>query len=282
MELWSKKLISTGRGTFEVFDKGSGTPLCVTHYYSEFNETGDYFADTFTGRHQVFLVNLREAGNSVKAEHPYQLSLLETVFDLEAIREAMKVESWSYAGHSIGGVLGVIYGIYFPERLTANVIVGAAARDYTTLSPQCIYNQQHPDYELMQGLMIALKSPELSPQERRNNSIERTKLSLKHPEMYKQLFNKSIHKKMSAARLNFFNRELQIFDVTRKLHLSSAKTLILCGEHDVQCPLEYSIEMSELIPNSELVVFRESNHYPFLEEKERFKQEVSKFFEKVD
>ncbi len=61
---WETKMISTERGNFEVFSKGQGPALCVAHLYSEFNETGDRFADTFTETNQVFLVNLREAGMS--------------------------------------------------------------------------------------------------------------------------------------------------------------------------------------------------------------------------
>jgi proline iminopeptidase len=92
MSNWNQMLIDTPRGTFEVFCKGEGEPICVTHHYSEFNETGDYFAESFTRTHQVYLVNLREAGNSAKAEEPYHLSMLETIFDLEGIREALGFE----------------------------------------------------------------------------------------------------------------------------------------------------------------------------------------------
>lgn len=66
----------------------------------QFNETGDYFAETFTKTHKVYLVNLREAGNSAKAVEPYQLSMLETIFDLEAVREELGFEKWGFAGHS--------------------------------------------------------------------------------------------------------------------------------------------------------------------------------------
>ncbi|MFZ3579448.1 alpha/beta fold hydrolase [Virgibacillus sp. DJP39] len=86
---------------------------------------------------------------------------------------------------------------------------------------------------------------------------------------------------MSAIRMNFFNRELPLFDVTKKLKLLTVPTLIGCGEHDVQCPLNYSVEMHELISDSNLIVFHKSNHYPFLEEKDLFKLKIDKFFKEV-
>jgi proline iminopeptidase len=92
MESWERRILETSRGKFEVFIKGTGVPLCVTHHYSEFNETGDYFAEVFTSSHTVILVNLREAGASERATASYQLSMLETIFDLEAIRERLGFE----------------------------------------------------------------------------------------------------------------------------------------------------------------------------------------------
>lgn len=238
---WTRRMIHTLRGEFEVFSKGDGEPLCVTHLYSEFNETGDHFADVFTTTHQVFLVNLRETGNSPKAEEPYQLSMLESVLDLEAIRETLGFRQWGFAGHSTGGMLGIIYGIFFSDHLTFEVIVGAAAREYMTFSPACIYHSSHPRFNRMQELNELLKRTDLLPEQKKQLKVERTKLSLVEPEKYFELFSSTINKGFSALRIDYFSRELQIFDVTKKLPLISAPVWIACGRHDVQCPVEYSI-----------------------------------------
>lgn len=275
--MWKQQLIDTERGRFEVFRKGQGSPVCVTHHYSVFDETGDYFADSFTVDHEVFLINLRECGSSAKAEEPYELSMLETIFDLEAIRKALGFERWGFAGHSTGGMLGVMYGIYHSDSLTFNIIVGAAARDYFTFSTDCIYHSDHPKFDQMQGLLEQLMRSDVSTEEKDRLKIERTKLSLHAPEKHDDFFSKGIIKQLSAKRLDFFNREVQVFDVTRKLKLTSCPTFIVCGEHDVQCPISYSIELHELIPHSQLVRMENSNHYPFLEEAEKFIDEFRKF-----
>ena len=196
--------------------------------------------------------------------------MLESVFDLEAIRTALGFEQWGFAGHSTGGMLGVVYGIYFSAHLQFLVIAGAAAREYMTFSKDCIYNHEHPQFLRMQELIENLKSPVATDRQKRQWKIERTKLSLANPNNYESYFSNPITKKMSAIRMDFFNRELQLFDITRKLHLIETPTLIICGRYDVQCPLIYSQEMAELIPGAQLVIFESSNHYPFLEEKARF------------
>ncbi|MED1863831.1 alpha/beta hydrolase [Fictibacillus nanhaiensis] len=281
MSKWKTKLVSTARGTFEVFVKGEGYPICVTHHYSEFNDSGDYFADTFTNRYQVYLVNLKEAGNSSKANYPHELSMFDAVYDLEAVREALGFFVWTYAGHSTGGMIGLLYGIHFSSSLSSLIIVGSAARKYANSSPACIYHSEHPKFEFMQELIETLKNPVLSPVERAEISKQRTKLSLHKPEKYDKYFYLSITKKMSASRMNFFIREEMIFDVTRQLYNITTPTLIMGGEHDVQCPISFSEEMKEGIPDSTFVRFYDSNHYPFLEESRLFKEEIQKFMNKV-
>lgn len=275
---WERQMVQTDRGTFEVFIKGAGNPICVTHNYSEFNNSGDYFAESFTRANKVILVNMREAGNSEKAHMAYQFSMVEAVFDLEAIRQALGYNRWIFAGHSTGGMIGLIYGIHFSDSLDALILVGTAAREYASSSSSCIYNRNHPEYQLMQDLIEELKRPNLSPAERKELSKARTKLSLLDSDKYNSYFTKNIHKKMSGPRMNFFSREVLLFDVTRQLYKIKVKTLVICGRYDVQCPLTFSIEIAEGILHSTLQVFEESNHYPFLEEKELFEATIEKWF----
>ncbi|MQR94407.1 alpha/beta fold hydrolase [Fictibacillus phosphorivorans] len=278
---WKTKLISTTRGRFEVFIKGKGRPICVSHHYSEFNDSGDYFADSFTDDFQVHLVNLKETGNTSKASEPHELSMFDAVYDLEAIREELGFSVWTYAGHSTGGMIGLLYGIHFSSSLSSLIIVGSAARKYANSSPACIYHEEHPEFGFMQELIETLKNPNLSPVERASLSKERTKLSLYKPEKYEEYFSLPITKKMSATRMNFFIREEMIFDVTRQLQFITTPTLIMGGVHDVQCPISFSEEMNEEISHSTFVRFNESNHYPFLEQAHLFKEEVQKFMYKV-
>ncbi len=66
--MWKQDFIETNRGKFEVFVSGSGNPLCVTHLYCSYDKRGNTFANPFTSDYEVFLINLRGCGNSVKAD----------------------------------------------------------------------------------------------------------------------------------------------------------------------------------------------------------------------
>lgn len=275
--MWTQQIINTKRGTFELFTKGNGEPLCITHHYSQFNETGDYFADVFTATHRVFLINLRDAGNSAKANSEKELSMIETVHDLEAIREALHLPIWHFAGHSTGGMLGLLYAITYPNSLQSLALAGAAASNYTE-TPFCIYHPAHPQFHYMQKLIENLKKPDLTSEERKELSTERTKLSLHNPENYNSYFCKPIKKTMSASRMNAFANEYPSFDLREHLSSIQTKTLIICGRHDVQCPIQYSIEMHKGIRNSIFIPFENSNHYPFLEEAAQFTSTTQTFY----
>ncbi|MEM5624882.1 alpha/beta hydrolase [Bacillus wiedmannii] len=278
--MWTQQIVPTKRGTFELFTKGNGEPLCITHHYSQFNETGDHFADIFTVTHRVFLINLRDAGNSVKANSENELSMIETVHDLEAIRESLQLPTWHFAGHSTGGMLGLLYAITYPNSLQSLVIVGAAASNYTeTLF--CIYHPAHPQFHYMQQLIENLKSPHLTSEERKELSTNRTKLSLYKPENYNSYFCKPIQKAMAASRMNAFAHEYPSFDLRTSLPFIQTKTLIICGRYDVQCPIQYSIKMHDGIRNSIFVPFENSNHYPFLEEAAQFSSTTQEFYKSL-
>lgn len=278
--MWKQQMIHTKRGTFELFTKGNGEPLCMTHHYSQFNETGDYFADVFTTTHRVFLINLRDAGNSVKAKVENELSMIETVHDLEAIKEALQFSTWHFAGHSTGGMLGLLYAITYPKSLQSLVVTGSAASNYTK-TPFCIYHPAHPQFHYMQQLIENLKRPHITSEERKELSTKRTKLSLYKPENYNSYFCKPIQKTMSAIRMNAFANEYPSFNLREHLPSIQTKTLIICGKHDVQCPIQYSIEMHKSIRNSIFVPFGESNHYPFLEEATLFTSTTQTFYKSL-
>lgn len=275
--MWKQQLIHTDRGTFELFTKGHGEPLCITHLYSQFNETGDYFADSFASLYQVILINLKDAGNSVTASQEDELSMKETIEDLEAIREALHISSWHFAGHSTGGMLGLLYAINYPRSLQSLVVVGAAASDYSKLK-DCIYHPEHPQFAYTQQLIEDLKLPHLTKEERTTLSTERTKLSLYKPEQYESYFSKPIYKTMAASRMNYFSKEFRSFDLREQLASITTKTLIICGKHDVQCPIASSLQIHEGIRNSSFIPFKDSNHYPFLEEEEKFSSVITAFY----
>lgn len=165
--MWEQKYIETPRGRFELFTCGKGEPLCVTHLYSEFNERGYYFADAFAGNFKVYLVNLKEAGHSCKVNHNAELSMSEAANDLEAIREAVGLKQWAFAGHSTGGMLGLVYAMLFPGSLSKLMTGGAAARRGYMEHGGSMYCPSSPLNKRLIEIFTILKSPDAAIEEKR-------------------------------------------------------------------------------------------------------------------
>ncbi|MEK5038504.1 alpha/beta fold hydrolase [Sporosarcina sp. FSL K6-3457] len=269
--MWTQQFIETTRGSFEVFIKGEGEPICVTHLYSAYNEKGNTFANPFTEHYTVYLVNLRGAGNSVESVYKDDLSMKVAVKDLEAIRTSLQFDQWAFAGHSTGGMLGLVYAIQAPESLTKMIIGGAAASKEYMNHPGSIYCQENPNNERLREIIRTINHPGTLVEEKRPLSREWIEMSLYLPENYEQYFNKPNSGSTVPERLDYYSyTELPNYDVTAQLSTISIPTTVYCGLHDAQCPHTFSEQMANAIPNSKLITFDESNHFPFTEEPEKF------------
>lgn len=276
--MWEKNHIVTKRGNFEFFVQGQGEPICVTHLYSEFNELGNYFADTLVTNFKVYLVNLKDAGKSSVAIEEVELSMRESVKDLEAIREALGFDKWAYAGHSTGGMLGLVYATLFPNSLTKLLVGGAAAsKDYMDHKGS-MYSSKSPLNKRLKEIFSILKSPISTVEERRKANMEWTDLSLFNTTRRKEYFSKPSSGKVVPRRLDYYSFvDLPSYNIVAELSSVKVPTIVYCGRHDAQCPLVFSEEISGNLLNARLFIFEESNHYPFLEEKEKFNEMVAVF-----
>jgi proline iminopeptidase len=273
--MWEQRLIQTKRGQFEVFVAGDGEPLCVTHLYSEFNHLGNYLADMFADYFTVYLVNLKEAGKSARIKEEYELSMSQSVEDLEAIRLALGFEKWSFGGHSTGGMLGLVYAAQYPGSLRSLIVGGASATNLYMEHKDSIYSAENPANKRLKEILSVLKSSDSTREARIQAGREWTEMSLFDSGRFDEYFSKPSSGKVVQQRLDYFSyKELPSFDIRQDISKIETPTIVYCGRHDSQCPFVFSEEIHNLITNSKLYVYEKSNHSPFLEEKEGFKEMI--------
>ncbi|GGI12991.1 alpha/beta fold hydrolase [Gottfriedia solisilvae] len=276
--MWEKQIVKTSRGAFEIFTKGSGEPICITHLYSEFNELGNYFADVFIEEFTVYLINLKEAGNSCKVMKDEELSMRETCLDLEAIRIALGLERWSYAGHSTGGMLGLYYVTLFPSSLSKLLVGGATATNKYMDHEKSMYCPKSPLNSKLKEIFAVLKSANSTIEENRQANKEWTDLSLYNVEKREEYFSKPSSGKVVQKRLDYYSfYDLPKYDILTELTKVKVPIFVYCGRYDAQCPLYFSEEINENLIESKLYIYERSNHLPFIEEKEQFIEMVSDF-----
>lgn len=273
--MWEKRMLETTRGIFEIFESGKGEPLAVTHLYSAFDERGNAAANPFVPYYHVYLINVRGAGNSDDTTNTDDYSMDATVLDLEAIRVALWHEKWAFLGHSTGGMLALKYAINHPSSLSKIIAGGAAASYEYGMDPGSIYCAQNPNYERITAIMDQLNDPSTPIEVRQKISYEWALMSYFSEEKCQQALKKPNSGKTVGKRLNYFRKvEYPTYDVREQLKTVEVPSYIYAGQFDSQCPLKFGIEIANLLPNATLTIFKESNHFPFLEEEELYGQFV--------
>lgn len=273
--MWKERMIETDRGDFQVFEKGQGEPLAVTHLYSEFNQKGNSMAAPFTEDYHVYLINLRGAGKSVDASAPDEYSMDASVKDLEAIRGALNYEQWAFAGHSTGGMLALKYAIHFPASLTKIIAGGAAASKEYGSDKDSIYCPGNPHFNRIIEIMALLNNPDTPLEVRQQANYEWALMSYRSEEKLAEAMKKPNSGKTVGPRLDYFIKsESPNYDIREQLKEIHVPSYIYAGKYDAQCPLRFGEEIAELIPDAKFTVFEESNHNPFSEEEDKFKEFV--------
>lgn len=280
--MWEQQLIETENGVFEVFVAGAGEPLCVTHLYSEFNAKGNLFANMFVPHYKVYLVNLRGCGNSTDDVSKFNYGMNNSILDLETIRTALKLESWGFAGHSTGGMLALAYAIQAPSSLTFLVGGGLCPSSEYMYNEGSIYCKKNPNNKRISEIMAMLRNPNSTLEERQAGSKEWSLMSLHKESSFDNLVSRPNSGKTVSKRLDYFScEELPNFDLRPQLPDVQTKAFIYGGIYDAQCPYEYAVEVANLLPNATLTTFKESNHFPFVEEELEFEQFVETIIKDV-
>lgn len=238
-----------------------------------FDQRGNLFANPFTNYYKVFLINVRGAGHSVKAKIQSQLSMKETVKDLEAIRESLGIVQWAFAGHSTGGMLALQYAILSPQSLTKLIAGCSAASKAYTCHKNSIYCPENKHYSRIIEIMDLLNNPQTIQAVRKKLGFEWALMSYYSEEKLLEANRRANSGRTVAANLEYFRRvEVKNFDLRHKLKTINIAAYIYAGRYDAQCPVDFSIEMAEQISHSQLLIFEESNHHPFIEEEEKFRE----------
>ena len=164
--MWKQQTINTKRGTFELLLKAVANRFAL-HITIPNLMRLVITLRMFSLLRIVYCSLIYEALVTQQKPVENELSMIETIHDLEAIQETLQLPTWHFAGHSTGGMLGLLYAITYPKSLQSLVVVGAAASNYTE-TPFCIYHPEHPQFHYMQQLIENLKALTLQMRNEKN------------------------------------------------------------------------------------------------------------------
>lgn len=240
------------------------------------SEVMDYFSE----KGNVYAYDQLPYGYSEKVlegewtgKNPYTTE--SAIQQLELFMDALDIKEATLVGSSFGGVIAAEAAIRYENRIENLILVDSAIL-VTESVPEWLVTL--PQVEHLGPLFAAglsegdgfyestFYNQELMTEERMRYSKRETEINNWNLAMWEYLQAWST----------------QPSDVSKKLDEIKQPTLVISGENDEIVPVEDSIKIAELIPNSKLEVISECGHMPHEEQPDQFIAIVNEWLQNME
>ncbi|MFQ5382423.1 MAG: alpha/beta fold hydrolase, partial [Dehalococcoidia bacterium] len=106
---------------------GSGEPLLFHHGYTGSHDSWAGIVERLQDRYQCSVMDCRGAGDSAHPEDGYTIPQMAE--DVVGMADHLGLDTFTFIGHSMGGVIGMQLGLEHAERLRKLVLVAPAPAD---------------------------------------------------------------------------------------------------------------------------------------------------------
>ncbi len=232
-------------------------------------------AEKFT----LIFIDTRGSGLSGRPTDPSEMGSVDMADDLEALRVHLGLSRISVLGHSNSGAIALSYAERFPEHVDKLVLIdsqvlglSAAADTQRMIQERAADPRYEAAVKVVSGLFSGQFNPAADDATLASFIDQVLPLYLHRPEETLALARQHLLGPISSYCFasQFAADGANRTDLTQSLDQISAKVLIVVGRHDYICPLVLSEHLHKGIPQSQLSIFEESGHFPWLEEPQRF------------
>jgi proline iminopeptidase len=261
----------------EVFytTNGQGRPMLLMHGGSGLDHT--YFRpwlDTLSDQVQLIYYDQLGQGRSTRPQSYEAISMGTWADEADALRTFFGHERIILFGHSFGGFIAQEYALRHGDHLDGLILCDTApVVDYQDV--MMANAQSRGTSEQVQALIAGLSAPVAD--DASFQQLWTTILPL-----YFNEYDPEVGANMDEATqysAGAFNQGMGVclptFNVLSRLGEITVPTLVMAGRHDWITPPAQAAELLHAgIPNSKLVIFEESGHFPFIEEHDKFVETV--------
>jgi proline iminopeptidase len=224
---------------------------------------------------QLIYIDHRGTGRSSEAD-PESYRLDTIADDLDALRRYLGFEKVDVMGNSYGGFITLNYAVKYPDSIGRLFLIGTSASHRFT--DAAVSNLEVRGSEAQKDAIARALDGSVTTQEA-------------YAEMWQTIMPLYFHefddarreeivsrvKGNAATSSTMFQIDMPFYDVEAQLGSIEAPTLITVGRHDWVTPPGESEVLAEGIPNSELIIYEESGHFPFIEQNQKFIDDVRTF-----
>lgn len=224
---------------------------------------------------QLIYVDHRGTGRSNHDVDYSTCTIEQMADDVEALRQYLGLDKVHVMGNSFGGMWAQMYALRHPESVDKLILIttspsyGFYERAKAAAAEKGTPEQVAAVPELFEGNVAT--DEQLGPWWKLMNPLYYHKWDDKYAAGMER-------GKPNAPLMSYMWKNIMpSYDVREQLRDLKVPTLVLGGRHDWVTPYPESELIASLIPNSELVIFEESGHLPFVEEQDRFMSIVRNF-----
>jgi 3-oxoadipate enol-lactonase len=217
----------------------------------------DEQARALADRYRVVRFDLRGHGGSPVVPGPYEVADLAD--DVRRLLDDLGIDTFAYAGVSLGGAIGLQLAVTVPERLTHLIVVASAARfpDPPSWKARADRVRAEGTEFLVPSRIGAWVTPGFA--EDRPEETERLLAMLR-----------STPREGYAACCE----TIESFDVRDRLAGITAATLVIAGADDPATPPDTVREVADGIPDARFVVVAQASHLVSAEQPEAVTGEI--------
>ena len=256
-----------------ITDAGEGRPVVLIPGWPLSDEMYEYqFNDLINKNIHVIGITLRGFG---KSDKPYGANDYDVhASDISKVLRKLDVKDAVLAGFSMGGAIAVRYlSLFKGARVSKLILAGAAVPIWT--------QREDFPYNLPKSAVDDLIH--LNYQDRPKLLADFAKIFSATP----TALNKGIGNWLNGIGLSASSHAtaqcliaLRDTDLRKELKKIAIPTLIMHGKKDKICSYDLAEQMKAGILNSRLVAFENSGHSLFLEETQKFNEELIQFAKK--
>ncbi len=172
-----------------------------------------------------------------------------------------ELEDFIILGNSVGGHIGLVYAITYPEKIKAMVLTGSSGLYENAFGGSF---PRRKSYEFIKGKVeYTFYDPKTATKELVDDVYE------------------SVNNRHKMLRLLAMAKSAIRHNMAKELHKIHVPVSLIWGKNDKITPPEVAVEFSQLLPNAELTWVDHCGHVPMMERPEEFNRLLKGFLENI-
>lgn len=275
-------LIEAGDTRLFVLAQGDGPlPLFVLHGGPGLDHTmfGRHL-DGLAGSCRLLFVDLRSQGRSDPAP-PETWTLEQMAADVERLARTLELERYAVLGHSFGAFVALQHAVDFSGRPAASIIsAGVPAASFLAAVEQNLATFEPVELREQVTSSWARESGARTQEDCRSLLADQLPFHFRDPrdpriDAMRDELGDAVY--APAVLRAAATTDYGAIDVQERLSSVQHPVLVLAGRHDRTCSLPAAQVIADGIENAELVVFEDSAHMMFIEERDKYIGTVDDF-----